>query len=659
MSTRTRTRWLPLTAAFMLTTACAKKDAADEKSEPAKSGAAAGAEAGTAEGPSAADAKAFIDGVDAKLRELYVLTGRAEWANATDITDEHEKAESEAKEKLLAYTAQAIKEAQRFAEVDADPETKRQLHLLRVSSSLPAPDDAAKRKELAELSAKMQSMYGKGKYCPEGEDSCRDLGQLSDVLAESRDYDELLAAWKGWREISIPMRPMYARFAELTNEGAREIGFADTGELWRSAYDMSPAEFEAEMERLWQQVRPLYEQLHCHVRAQLAEKYGEDKVPLDGRIPAHLLGNMWAQEWGNIYPMMEPHAGQPSIDVTKALRDANYDSRRMVKQAESFFVSLGLDALPDTFWERSMFDQPEDREVVCHASAWDVELNDDLRIKMCIKINMEDLVTIHHELGHNYYYHYYTNLPVLFQNGAHDGFHEGIGDTLALSVTPAYLQRIGLLDEVSEDPKAVINQQMRDALDKIAFLPFGLLIDRWRWGVFNGTYTDANFQAGWWELRRKYQGIESPIDIDEARFDPGAKYHIPGNTPYSRYFLARILQFQFHKALCEAAGHEGPLHTCSIFDSKEAGKKLQTMLAMGASKPWPDALEVVTGSRQMDAGPMIEYFEPLMGYLEEQNAGRSCGWPEGGPNAGSEAPAAVPGEDKGEVAKPAPEAKAD
>ena len=607
-------------------------DAGKPAAEGAAEAAGAPTEAGDAQPeeakPTAADAKAFVDGVDKELRKLWIEAGRAEWANATDITDEHEAAAAAANEKVLAYTAQAIKDAQKFKDVeDADADTKRMLKLLSVSTSMPAPADAAKTKKLAEIAASLGSMYGKGKYCKgEGEKDCKDLGQLSDIMAESRDYDELLEAWKGWRTISVPMRSMYQEFVALTNEGAKEIGFANTGEVWRSGYDMTPAEFEKEMERLWQQVRPLYEQLHCHVRAKLAEKYGEDKVPKDGLIPAHLLGNMWAQEWGNLYDMMEPYDGQPSIDVTKALQAKNFDSIKMVKQAESFFVSLGLDPLPATFWERSMFDQPEDRDVVCHASAWDVQLADDLRIKMCIKINMEDLITIHHELGHNYYYHYYTDKPVLFQNGAHDGFHEGIGDTLALSVTPAYLKQIGLLDEVSDNEKAVINKQMQDALDKIAFLPFGLLIDRWRWGVFSGEYKPEEYSKSWWDLRRKYQGIDAPVERTEEDFDPGAKYHIPGNTPYSRYFLARILQFQFHKALCEASGHEGPLHTCSIYGSKAAGEKMQAMLAMGASKPWPDALEVVTGSRQMDGSAMIEYFAPLMKYLEEQNQGRSCGW---------------------------------
>ncbi len=622
MSRRLRVASLLVSASALLLPACAGSSTPDDPGPaPTPTGPDAAAPTTAAD-----EAKAFVAQVDQELRAAWIEAETKAWEKATNITPETEKAEAEAAEKLMAYLGEAIPKAASFDGVEVDFDTRRQLELLKRATVLPAPSDPAKRKELAGIAAEMESIYGKGKVCDAKGKNCKDLGELSKTMASSRKYDELLEAWKGWRTVSPPMRPKYQRFVELSNEGAKEIGYADVGELWRSNYDMSPDEFEAEVERLWKQVEPLYQQLHCHVRAKLAKKYGKKKVPQDGMIPAHLLGNMWAQEWGNIYPLVEPYKGQPSIDVTKSIQAQKWDSKKMVRTAEAFFVGMGMDPLPDTFWERSMLDKPEGREVVCHASAWDPAYDDDLRIKMCIEPTMEDLVTIHHELGHNYYYHYYHDLPVLYQQGANDGFHEGIGDTLALSVTPAYLKELGLLTEVSDNPKAVINVQMADALDKIAFLPFGLLVDKWRWGVFSGDITPENYNAAWWELRAKYQGIAPPEARGEDLFDPGAKYHIPANTPYARYFLARILQFQFHKALCEAAGHEGPLHTCSIAGSKEAGDKMKAMLAMGASRPWPEALEAITGSREMDATPMIEYFEPLMGYLEEQNKGRKCGW---------------------------------
>ncbi|MCA9652966.1 MAG: M2 family metallopeptidase [Myxococcales bacterium] len=581
------------------------------------------------------EAKQFVTEVDAKLRELWTKASQAEWLKATDITDEHEKLAAAANANTMAYETKVIQEATKFDGLsEGDPEVLRQISLLKLTSTLPAPDDEAKRKELAEISANLEGMYGKGKWCadPSKPESCQDLGELSAVMADEAakpgDAAKQLEAWEHWRTVSVPMRDKYQRFVELGNEGAKAIGYADVGQLWRSRYDMSPEAFEQEVDRLWGQVKPLYDALHCHVRAKLHEKYG-DAVPEDGPIPAHLTGNMWAQDWAALYPWLEPYPGEPSLDVTKALQKAGYDEVKMVKAGEAFFTSLGLNPLPPTFWERSMLSKPEGREVVCHASAWDVDFNNDLRIKMCIKIDHEDFVTIHHELGHDYYYNNYFTMPVLFQSGAHDGFHEAIGDAIALSITPAYLKQIGLLDEISSNDKGVINKQMQDALQKIAFLPFGKIIDQWRWDVFAGKTTPETYNADWWKLRTEVQGIGAPSERGEEFFDPGAKYHIPANTPYARYFLAHILQFQFHKAMCEAAGHEGPLHECSVYGSKEAGEKLAAMLAMGASKPWPDALEKLTGTREMDGSALIEYFGPLMGYLEEQNQGRSCGWTEG------------------------------
>lgn len=579
------------------------------------------------EKPTAARARAFVERVDAELKAHLSNWERAEWIKQTHLTHDTEWMAAHFHEQALAYRARVIQEATRFDPIrdQLDADTQRQLRLLKVSQSMPAPDDPEKRKRLAELSAKLASQYSTGKYCTDAE-GCRTLQDLSRVLVDNKDWNAQLAAWKGWRTISIPMRPLYAEFVGIANAGAQELGFDNLGELWRAGYDMTPAEFEAESERLWNQVKPLYEQLHCYVRAKLAEHYGQERIDPDGPLPAHVLGNMWAQEWMTIYPLVEPYAGSADIDVTAALVRKGYDAQRMVRLAERFFTSLGLDPLPETFWERSQFTKPADREVECHASAWDVAYNNDLRIKMCIQIDESDLITTHHELGHNYYYMYYHRLPVLYQQGAHDGFHEGIGDTLALSVTPGYLKEVGILDRVESDHKALINLQMKEALDKIAFLPFGKLIDQWRWDVFAGKATPADYNARWWVLRRRYQGVAPPVPRSEADFDPGAKYHIPANVPYARYFLARILQFQFHRALCQAAGHQGPLHTCSIYGSQEAGQKMRAMLQLGASKPWPDALQAMTGTRRMDATALIDYFEPLMTWLRTENAERTCGW---------------------------------
>jgi len=570
-------------------------------------------------------AEQFVARANAEYGDLWVELNAAEWVRNTYITSDTAVISSLANEKYAEWHTNMVAQAVQYDDQQLDPKTRRAIDLLKLGTSKPAPDDPAKRKELTQITTDLEGKYGAGEYCRSAND-CRSLPELSDVFAESRDYDELLDAWTGWRTISPPMRDAYRRFVELANEGANELGYGDLGEMWRSGYDMTPAEFEAEAGRLWQQVKPLYDELHCHVRAKLGEVYGEDKVPQDGPIPAHLLANMWSQTWGFTYDIMEPFPGVAGLDVDAILKTKNYSPQEMVRSAESFYVSLGMDRLPETFWERSMFAKPTDRDVVCHASAWTMDGANDLRIKMCIKQTYDELRVIYHELGHNYYQWAYKDQPPLLWGGAHSGFHEAIGDTVTLSMTPEYLADVGLLASAEQSREAVINRQMMQALDKIAFLPFGKLIDEWRWGVFSGEIAPENYNAGWWELRTKYQGIAPPVARSEDDFDPGAKFHIPANVSYTRYFLAHILQFQFQRALCAAAGHQGELQACSVYGSKEAGERLWAMLESGASEPWQDTLEKLTGTREMDASAIIDYFEPLMGYLKEQNEGRSCGW---------------------------------
>ncbi len=570
----------------------------------------------------------FIDRVNAEYRDYWREVNAADWIYVTYINEDSAIVSSLANERYAAWRSRMVKESLAYADHEVSPETRRALDFLKQGAILVAPNDDAKRKEQAQILADLKGSYGAGEYC-RNDAECFGGQELENLMEQSRDYDELLEYWIGWRSISPPMRDKFTRYAELANEGANELGYGDLGEMWRAGFDMTADEFQAETGRLWDQVKPLYEELHCAVRARLGEHYGEDKVPQDGPIPAHLLGNMWAQEWSFIYDIMEPYPGVSDLDVDSTLKTKNYSPQEMVRSAEDFYVSLGMERLPDTFWERSQFSKPKDREVVCHASAWSLDADEDLRIKMCIEQTYEELRTIYHELGHNYYQRAYNKQPLLFQEGAqgaHDGFHEAVGDTITLSMTPEYLAQIGLLSSSEQSPQAVINRQMQQALDSLAFLPFGKLIDEWRWGVFSGEVSPDNYNAAWWDLRLKYQGIAPPVERSEANFDPGAKYHIPANVSYTRYFLARILQFQFQRSLCEAAGHGGGLHECSIFGSKEAGARLTAMLETGASVPWQDTLEKLAGTREMDATAIIDYFAPLMVYLKEQNAGRTCGW---------------------------------
>jgi peptidyl-dipeptidase A len=533
-----------------------------------------------------------------------------------------------------AFTKYA-KEARRFDDLTLPPLERRQMQVLENSLTVSAPPDPKEAEELSKLLASMEAAYGSGKFCPSAagaaaqgasppEKECLDIEKITEILAENRDPRRLQDVWEGWHTISIPMRKDYARFVELSNKGARALDYADTGAMWRGKYDMPADAFAKELDRLWDQLRPLYLSLHTYVRSKLHEKYGA-VVPETGPIPAHLLGNLWQQDWSNIYDLVAPTDQTPVFSLTDILKARKIEPLEMVRFGERFFTSLGFEPLPKTFWDRSLFLKPRDREVVCHASAWDINSVDDVRIKMCIDVNAEDFITIHHELGHNFYQRAYSHLPVILRDSANDGFHEALGDTLALSVTPEYLAKVGLLDKVP-DASADTALLLKTALERLAFLPFGLVVDQWRWQAFSGQVTPANYNRAWWDLKLRYQGVAPPTARGEQFFDPGAKYHVPANTPYARYFLAQVLEFQFHRALAKTAGCIAPLHRCSIYGSKEAGAKLKAMMELGASKPWPDALEVLTGQRQMDAGAMAEYFAPLKTWLDQQNRGKHVGW---------------------------------
>ncbi|MEI2454473.1 M2 family metallopeptidase [Lysobacter firmicutimachus] len=621
--------------------------------------------------PEGETADQFIARVNDEYKKMYPEMTAAQWLSSTYINDDSQLLSAKANERYLSQLNSWIEQSKKFEGQPMSPATARAIQLLKIGTAMPAPKDPAKLAELTQIATRMEGMYGSGTYCTGPNDSeCRQLGELEDVLrSTTRDYDAQLDAWKGWHSISKPMRKDYTRFVELVNEGAHNLGYADTGELWRSGYDMSPTELAAETDRLWGQVKPLYEQLHCYTRTRLETKYGADKGQVaGGLLPAHLLGNMWQQDWGNLWDILAPYSEQQAgnLDITGALAvqyqkhldaqrakagdelspsaeaqvdvdAAQANAKQMTERAQDFYVSLGMPKLPDSYWTKTQFIKPRDRDVVCHASAWDMNMSGDVRTKMCIKPNEEDFTTIYHELGHVYYYLAYNNQPPLFQTGAHDGFHEAIGDTIVLAMTPKYLQSIGLVGAQQQSNEALINAQMRMALAKVSFLPFGLMIDRWRWGVFDGSIKPGEYNKAWWDLKAKYQGV-APVEArGEEFFDAGAKYHVPGNTPYTRYFLSHVLQFQFYKSLCDAAGYKGPLYECSFYGNKAAGAKFQAMLSKGASQPWQQTMKELTGGEKMDASAVLEYFAPLQTWLKQQNEGKSCGWQASA--AGAAAPA--------------------
>jgi peptidyl-dipeptidase A len=601
--------------------------AASMQSADRSSAAAAGAAAKPAAAPTAAEADAFVARAEKEGFAFSEYGQRVAWVNSTYINDDTDWLASKVGAEGTELAVRYAKEAARFDNLHGlSFDTRRKLNILKQGIVLPAPSTEGAAAELSTIATRLQSTYGKGKGALRGQE--KSGNDLEELMGTVRNPAELKEMWTTWHAVGKPMRQDYVRMVEIANQGARELGFKDLGAMWRSNYDMPPDEFAALTDKLWNQVKPLYDELHCYTRGKLNAKYGDAVQPASGPIRADLLGNMWAQSWGNVYDVVAPKgAGDVGYDVTALLKAKKYDPVKMVKTGEAFFSSLGFAPLPESFWTRSMITKPADREVVCHASAWDVDNKDDLRIKMCTKVNGDDFVTVHHELGHNYYQRAYNTQPYLYLNSANDGFHEAIGDLVALSITPEYLVQIGLLDKAKvPDASKDTGLLLRQAMDKVAFLPFGLLVDKWRWGVFSGQVQPAGYNKAWNDLRLQYQGVVPPVERSEADFDPGAKFHVPGNTPYTRYFLAYILQFQFYKAACDMAGWQGPLHRCSFYGNKQVGQKLNAMLAMGASKPWPDALEAFTGTREMDGTAMIAYFQPLMTWLKDQNKGRQCGW---------------------------------
>ena len=575
------------------------------------------------------DLEEFLANVELENKKDGPIIYSASWISSNFITHDSQKVIADYGTKYTLKSLERSRQAAGFDHLNTSKENRRMLNILKSSFVMPPPLDGILASELSEITTSLEAMYGSGEHCFD-DGACYDLEAFETIIDNSRDPKELLKAWSGWHEISKPMKPMYMRMVEIGNQGASDLGYQNLSDLWFSKYDMPADEFLAETDRVWEEVKPLYDALHCHVRAKLNDHYGDDIVSTSDPLPVHMLGNMWGQSWSNIYDLVYPTQKElSSVNLTEIIEERKLTEIDMVEYAEDFFISIGFEALPDTFWERSLFVKPEDRSVVCHASAWNLDpANNDLRIKMCIEKNEEDFITIHHELGHIFYYQAYNHLPTLFQGGANDGFHEAFGDLLTLSITPEYLKKINFInqDEADRAEKDFIGLLMKQALEGVVIIPWALMLDKWRAGIFEGDITEENLNESWWEMRKYYQGIAPPSKRSEEYFDAGAKYHIPGNTPYTRYYLARIMQYQFHEALCEASGYEGYLHECSVYGNKDAGEKIISTMALGQSLPWQDAFEKITDSRKLSGESILSYYAPLKKWLDEQNEFRTCGW---------------------------------
>lgn len=571
----------------------------------------------------------FLKNIEKEDELLNPIIYSASWISSNFITHDSQLILSDYSKRSTLVDLQRSKDASTYEVSKATAEQARKLNILKSAFVMPPPLDNELASELSKIETKLSAMYGSATHCF-SENDCNDLEGFENIIDNSRDPIELKRAWEGWHEIGKPMKGPYMRMIQIGNEGAKELGYSDLSDLWFSKYDMPSEDFLTSLDEAWEEVKPLYDALHCHARDMLNQEYGNEIIDPKGPIPVHLLGNMWGQSWSNIFDIVyKTEKSEKKVDVTQIILEKDLSEIEMVEIAEDFFLSIGFDPLPKTFWERSLFVKPQDRSVVCHASAWNLDpSNNDLRIKMCIERNEEDFSTIHHELGHIFYYQAYNHLPSLFRSGANDGFHEAFGDLLTLSITPDYLNQIGFIDEnqAMQAKEDEIGLLMKQALEGVVVVPWALMLDKWRADIFKGETSFDELNDSWWKLRNSYQGIAPPSKRKTDSFDPGAKYHIPANTPYTRYYLARIMQYQFHEALCQSAGFEGPLHECSIYGNKEAGNKIISTMALGKSVPWQEAFKEITGTEKLSGESIMNYYKPLKKWLDEQNKERLCGW---------------------------------
>ncbi|KAL6112857.1 ace2 [Pungitius sinensis] len=585
-------------------------------------------------------AKVFLETFDEEATRRMYQYSLASWAYNTDISAENsDKLSEEGQIWGNFYTKMSEESLQFPLDQITDPEIKLQLVSLQdKGSGALSPDKAA---HLSKVMSEMSTIYSTATVCLKDDTDCQTLEPgLEHVMATSKDYFDRLHVWEGWRtNVGKKMRPLYEDYVDLKNEAAKLNGFKDYGAYWRYNYETmeEDARYKYTRDQLMEDVRsvykeimPLYKELHAYVRAKLVNVYPGHIDP-EGPLPAHLLGDMWGRFWTNLYPLSVPYPEKPDIDVSQAMVNQNWTELEIFKEAEKFFKSVDLYEMFPNFWTNSMLVKPEgERKVVCHPTAWDMGNKKDFRIKMCTKVNMDDFLTVHHEMGHNQYQMAYRNLSYLLRDGANEGFHEAVGEIMSLSAaTPKHLKSLALLPlDFVDDSETEINFLLKQALTIVATLPFTYMLEEWRWQVFAGNITKDEWMRRWWEMKRELVGVEEPVPRDETYCDPPALFHVSGDYSFIRYFTRTIYQFQFQKALCDAAGHTGALFKCDITGSKTAGTKLRNMLELGRSQSWTRALDTISGDVKMNARPLLDYFQKLHDWLQAENKKkhRRVGW---------------------------------
>jgi len=580
----------------------------------------------------------WTDRADARFRELVSNVSYANWNYLTHMTQLNARRLEDSQSQLVVWFKLNVVTARRFlknAGSICHGVTVKLLKKLVNYQLIPSPLNPTTHRLISYLVNSMQRIYGSALIVDEehGMKRYRMNPELTRLMATSRDYDKRQWAWTEWHDIvGRRVRPLFIDLVVRMNEAATDNGYRDISEAWQMS-DFDSTDVEETMDRLYQQILPLYRQLHAYVRRRLVGYYKRRDLNVSGSIPAHLLGDMWAQDWTSIIDILLPGDMYKQSELDATLRRADYSVRKMFRLAEEFFTSLGLERMTVDFWRRSVFVRPAGNWLMdCHASAHDFFTPKDFRVKMCAEVSTADLQTIHHELGHVVYFMQYRDQPALFRTGANAAFHEAVGDTVAMSVTSPQHWRSVVLGRRLPAPRSKhvpdteINFLLRMALSRVAMLSYAYVLEKWRYQAFRGDVKPSQYNTRYWELREKCQGVKAPVIRDRENFDPGAKFHVAANIPYSRYFLSAIIQFQLHAALCRSKQHVATPHTCDIYGSLAAGRRLKTVLSLGASRPWPEVMKIITGYRDIRADKIIEYFRPLMAWLRQENRGHSIGW---------------------------------
>ena len=571
-------------------------------------------------GKTGQEADKFITAYTDQFVKLYYQSAQAEWRSNTHIVEgdsSNRIATQQANEALASFTGskENIEKAREFLSKKdqlSEIQVKQLERILYAAANNPQTVPELVEKRIKAEAEQVEKLYGFN-FSLRGKDISPN--DMDEILRTSSDPDERLAVWTASKEVGKDLKSGLADLKELRNKTVQALGYDDYFAYQVSDYGMSTAEMMALNQRLVSELLPLYRELHTYARYELAKRYGVKEVP--DMLPAHWLPNRWGQDWNAMVNV-------EGVDLDGALSDKPREW--LMEQGERFYKSLGFGPLPASYWEKSsLYPLPEDAgyKKNNHASAWHMDLQEDVRCLMSIVPNRDMYETVHHELGHIYYFMAYTNpnVPPLLREGANRAYHEGIGSLMGLAaMQKPFLAGLELIPESagSDDMQSLL----KEALNYVVFIPWSAgVMTEFEHDLYATDLSADQYTARWWDLKKKYQGIVAPNERGPEYCDPASKTHINNDAAqYYDYALSFVLLFQLHDHIAGKILHQDPRAT-NYYGSKEVGTFLQGILEKGASGDWRKMLKEKTGE-DLSARAMLSYFEPLMGYLKEQNKGR-------------------------------------